>query len=39
MYSIVLKDGTQLRGELVRQDTAEAIIQTDNLGEIRLIWQ
>lgn len=35
-YSILLKDGTQLRGELVRQDSAEAIIRTQNLGEVRL---
>ncbi|ADB37685.1 hypothetical protein [Spirosoma linguale] len=35
-YSIVLKDGTQLRGELIRQDSVEAIIRTANLGEVRL---
>ncbi|WP_148562420.1 hypothetical protein [Spirosoma radiotolerans] len=35
-YTILLKDGTQLRGELVRQDSAEAIIRTKNLGEVRL---
>ncbi|GAB2574861.1 hypothetical protein [Spirosoma areae] len=36
LYRIVLKDGTQLRGELVRQDSSEAIIRTGNLGEVRL---
>lgn len=35
-YTITLKDGTQLRGELVRQDSAEAIIRTRNLGEVRV---
>ena len=35
-YQIVLKDGTQLRGELVRQDSVEAVIRTNNLGEVRL---
>lgn len=35
-YSILLKDGTQLRGELVRQDSSEAVIRTPNLGEVRL---
>lgn len=35
-YTIVLKDGTQLRGELIRQDSVEAVIRTRNLGEIRL---
>ncbi|AUD03849.1 hypothetical protein [Spirosoma pollinicola] len=35
-YTIVLKDGTQLRGELVRQDSVEAVIRTNNLGEVRL---
>ncbi|GAB3699453.1 hypothetical protein GCM10027592_25540 [Spirosoma flavus] len=35
-YRIDLKDGTQLRGELLRQDSTEAIIRTENLGEIRL---
>lgn len=35
-YSVVLKDGTQLRGELVRQDSAEAVIRTSNLGEVRV---
>ncbi len=35
-YRIVLRDGTQLRGELVRQDSVEAVIRTNNLGEIRL---
>lgn len=36
IYSIVLKDGTRLRGELVRQDSVEAVIRTRDLGEIRL---
>lgn len=35
-YSITLKDGTQLRGELVRQDSTEAVIRTNNLGEVRV---
>ena len=35
-YTIVLKDGTELRGELIRQDSSEAVIQTQNLGEVRL---
>lgn len=35
-YRIVLKDGTQLRGEMVRQDSTEAVIRTRNLGEIHL---
>ncbi|GAB3512771.1 hypothetical protein GCM10027341_53940 [Spirosoma knui] len=35
-YVITLKDGTQLRGELIRQDSSDAIIRTRNLGEIRL---
>lgn len=35
-YTIILKDGTQLRGELVRQDSVEAVIRTGNLGEIHL---
>jgi len=35
-YSITLKDGTELRGELLRQDSTEALIRTKNLGEIRL---
>ncbi|MFD2574121.1 hypothetical protein ACFSUS_26025 [Spirosoma soli] len=36
VYTITLKDGTQLRGELIRQDSSEALIRTSNLGEIRL---
>lgn len=36
LYTIVLRDGTELRGELIRQDSAEAIIRTKNLGEVRL---
>ena len=35
-YRIMLKDGTNLRGELVRQDSVEAVIRTNNLGEVRL---
>ncbi len=35
-YRIVLKDGTQLRGELIRQDSTEAVIRTKNIGEVRL---
>ncbi|WP_338867890.1 hypothetical protein WBJ53_16060 [Spirosoma sp. SC4-14] len=35
-YAIILNDGTQLRGELVHQDSVEAVIRTGNLGEIRL---
>lgn len=35
-YTILLKDGTQLRGELLRQDSTEAVIRTKNLGEVRL---
>lgn len=36
VYTIVLKDGTELRGELLRQDSTEAVIRTRNLGEVRL---
>ena len=36
IYTIVLKDGTELRGELLRQDSTEAVIRTRNLGEVRL---
>jgi len=35
-YTILLKDGTQLRGELVRQDSVEAVVRTRDLGEVRL---
>ncbi len=35
-YKVFLKDGTQLRGELIRQDSIEAVIRTSNLGEVRL---
>jgi hypothetical protein len=35
-YKVVLKDGTQLRGELIRQDSAGVVIRTSNLGEVRL---
>jgi hypothetical protein len=33
-YTILLKDGTRLRGELIRQDSTEAIIRTENVGTI-----
>lgn len=36
MYTVVLRDGTELRGELIRQDSLEAIIRTQNLGEVHL---
>lgn len=36
MYTIVLRDGTELRGEILRQDSTEAVIRTRNLGEVRL---
>ena len=36
IYTIVLKDGTELRGEILRQDSTEAVIRTRNLGEVRL---
>lgn len=35
-YIIVLKDGTELRGEILRQDSVEAVIRTRNLGEVRI---
>ncbi|WP_080239549.1 hypothetical protein [Spirosoma rigui] len=35
-YIIVLKDGTELRGEILRQDSVEAVIRTRNLGEVRV---
>ena len=35
-HTILLKDGTQLRGELVRQDSIEAVVRTRDLGEVRL---
>ena len=35
-YSILLKDGTSLRGEVVSQDSVEAVIRTQNLGEVRV---
>ncbi|MBC3786212.1 hypothetical protein [Spirosoma utsteinense] len=35
-YIIVLRDGTELRGEILRQDSTEAVIRTRNLGEVRL---
>lgn len=36
VYTIVLKDGTELRGDLLRQDSTEAVIRTRNLGEVQL---
>lgn len=36
VYTIVLKDGTELRGDVLRQDSTEAVIRTTNLGEVRL---
>ena len=33
-YVITLQDGSQLRGELIRQDSLEAIIKTSNLGQV-----
>ncbi len=35
-YTIVLRDGTQLRGDLIRQDSVGTVIRTRNLGEVRL---
>lgn len=34
IYEITLKDGTTLRGRILRQDVNEARIQTTNLGEV-----
>ena len=36
VYTILLKDGTELRGDVLRQDSTEAVIRTTNLGEVRL---
>lgn len=36
VYTIVLRDGTELRGEVLRQDSNEVIIRTRNLSEVRL---
>lgn len=36
IYTIVLRDGTELRGDVLRQDSVEAVIRTRNLGEVRL---
>ena len=33
-YVITLQDGSQLRGELIRQDSTEAVIRTGNLGQV-----
>lgn len=33
-YVITLQDGSQLRGELIRQDSLEAVIKTSNLGQV-----
>lgn len=35
-YVILLRDGTRLRGEIVSQDSIEAVIRTRDLGEIRI---
>ncbi len=35
-YTVLLKDGTSLRGEVVRQDSVEAVVRTRNLGEVRV---
>ena len=35
-YSVLLKDGTSLRGEVISQDSVEAVIRTPNLGEVRV---
>lgn len=34
LYEITLKDGTKLKGRILRQDVNEAVIQTANLGEV-----
>ena len=34
--TIMLKDGSKLRGKLVRQDSVEVILQNPDLGEIRV---
>lgn len=36
VYTIVLRDGTKLRGDLLRKDSTETVIQTKNIGEVRL---
>lgn len=35
-YTVLLKDGTSLRGEVVSQDSVEAVVRTRNLGEVRV---
>lgn len=35
-YVITLQDGSQLRGELIRQDSVEAVIKTSNLGQVTI---
>jgi len=35
-YTVLLKDGTSLRGEVISQDSVEAVIRTRNLGEVRV---
>lgn len=35
-YTVTLKDGTTLRGELVSEDSTGAVIRTRNLGEVRI---
>ncbi len=34
--TVVLRDGTEVRGEVIRQDSAETVIMTRKLGEVRL---
>ncbi|GAB3643457.1 hypothetical protein [Spirosoma arcticum] len=36
VYVIALKDGTKLRGELLRQDSTGVVIKTKKFGEVRL---
>lgn len=36
VYTVVLRDGTELRGDLLREDSTETVIRTRNLGEVRL---
>lgn len=35
-HTIVLRDGTELRGELIRDDSTGTVIRTRNLGEVQL---
>ena len=36
VYTVVLRDGTELRDDLLREDSTETVIRTRNLGEVRL---